>query len=791
MEENAAAPEQLHERETAILRRLAAGRSDQQIADELYLSLHTVKWYNRQIYAKLGVKSRTQAIAYAQSLGLLPSDGARAPLPAPSSHLPIVSTPFIGRDRERAEVRELLERSRLLTLTGAGGTGKTRLALQVAEEIAGAFGDGVRFVDLAPLTDHALVPKAIAGALGVVERRDETLAETLTRVLAPRDILLLIDNFEHVIAAAPLLAALLAAAPQLTLLVTSREPLRLSGEQEYAVPPLALPPAQGVSAQSLMDSEAGALFVQRARRALPRFEVTDANAPAIARICIRLDGLPLAIELAAARCKLLTPQSLLARLEGATDEAAFQVLAGNVRDVPPRQRTLWDTIAWSYNLLSVDEQRLFARLAVFQGGRSLEAIKAVCADGLTIDVFDGLASLVDKSLVQQQDAAEGEPRFGLLEMILAYARQRLEASGEAATLRQRHAAYFLALAERAEPELRLAGYDRWCGVFELELDNIRAALAWSLQSPADAEGDGVTLGVRLASALGMFWYGKGYHVEGFRWTQQLLARLDEVPVSYHPKFLISAGRLAWLQDLETGRGLIRRALDCARALGDALQAAWALTFFGYTMLHEPSTALPLAEEALATFRALGHLPGVAQTLNIIGEIARVNGDRARAQAAYEECLAVCQQTGESGRITYLYGNLAFLAQQAGDHKRAKQWACLDLQLAHERRNRSDSANALITAAGSLNAGIAPRQERLAQAARLLGAAEAEHERLGTFMQPSNTPEYQRILAELRAHLDEPAFQAAWAEGRQLVLEQAIAYALAALGAKAVGDTPAG
>jgi non-specific serine/threonine protein kinase len=396
-------------------------------------------------------------------------------------------------------------------------------------------------------------------------------------------------------------------------------------------------------------------------------------------------------------------------------------------------------------------------------------------------VFDGLASLVDKSLVQQKDGAGGEPRFALLKMIHAYARERLEASGEATMVRRRHAAYFVALAERAEPELRLSGYDHWCRVFELELDNIRAALEWSLHGSTGTEGDGVTLGVRLAAAIGMFWYGKGYHAEGFRWTQQLLARLGEAPMTYHPKFLISAGRLAWFQDLGTGQRLIKRALDCSRKLGDALQTAWALTFLSYTLMHEPGAALPLAEEALAAFRRLNHLPGIAQTLNIIGEIARVNGDDTRAQQVYEECLAVCQQTGEVGRISYMYSNLAFLAQHAGDAKRAVQLARNGLLLARARHDRNDIADAIIAIAGSLDATITAHQGRLRKAAQLLGAAEAEHERMGTFLQPSNTPEYHRILVEVREHLDDPSFHAAWVEGRRMTLEQAITYALEAVG----------
>jgi predicted ATPase/DNA-binding CsgD family transcriptional regulator len=775
MEGKAPILDRLHEREIAILQRLAAGLPDQQIADELCLSLHTVKWYNRQIYGKLGVKSRTQAIACAQNLGLLHNGSTRALLPVLGDQLPVQTAPFIGRSRELSEVRQLLNRSRLLTLTGTGGIGKTRLALQVAEAIAATFADGVCFVDLAPLVNHALVIKAIARALGVVEHGAESLLEILKRTFARRDMLLLADNFEQVITAAPLLSTFLAAAPHLKILVTSREPLHLAGEQEYPVPPLTLPRADAVSVQSLANSEAGALFVRRIQMTLPRFEATDANAPAIARICIRLDGLPLAIELAAARCKLLTPQALLARLERTTDDAAFQALAGSSRDAPPRQRTLRDTIAWSYNLLSADEQQLFARLSVFQGSRSLEAIEAVCAEGLSSDVLDRLASLVDKSLVQQKDGAGGEPRFALLEMIHAYARERLEVSGEAATLRRRHTEYFVALAERAEPELRLSGYDHWCRVFELELDNIRTALEWALRAPAATEEHGVTLGVRLAAALGMFWYSKGHHAEGFHWTQQLLARLEEAPVMYHPRFLISAGRLAWFQDLDMGQRLIRRALDCSRELGDALQTAWALTFLGYTMLHEPNAALPLAEEALASFRALNYLPGIAQALNIIGEIARVSGDDRRAQQAYEECLAVCQQTGEARRIYYMYNNLAYLAQHAGDAERAMQFARQALLLVRDRKD-SDAAEAFITIAGSLAAGTAPHQDQLRRAARLLGAAEADRERMGAFLQPSDTPEYHRILADVREQ-DDPSFHAAWIEGRRMTLEQAIAYAL--------------
>jgi predicted ATPase/DNA-binding CsgD family transcriptional regulator len=760
MEGQAASPDRLNEREKTILERLSNGLSDQQIANELYLSLNTVKWYNRQIYSKLGVSSRTQAIASAKDQRL--QSVAEVETPSPSRlNLPAQTTPFIGRSREIVEAKRLLGTARLLTLTGTGGTGKTRLALRLAAEVAEAFADGVYFVDLVPLTDHRLAAKAVADALGVLENPAESLPHTLKRVLARRELLLLLDNFEHVITAASLVSELLAASPRLKILITSRESLHLSGEQAYPVPPLSLPIADAVSVQSLTESEAGSLFIQRARMALPHFAVSDENASAIARICMRLDGLPLAIELAAARSKLLTPRALVERLDD-----SLHILASGSRDAPLRHRTLRDTMAWSYNLLDEGEKTLFARLAVFRGGRSLEAIEAVCGADLPIDVFDGLASLVDKSLVQQQETPVGEPRFVLLEMIQAYARERLEASGEAEAMRRRHALYFVELAERAEPELRMSGYDYWCHQFELEQDNIRAVLEWAL-----TDGD-VVLGVRLASALGQFWWGRGYHVEGLHWTQQLLERLDEAPAIYRPKFLIGTGQLSWMHDLDRATHLLMRARDLAHELGDRLQMAWALTFLSYTMLREPEAAISIAEEGLALFRELNHQPGIAQNLNIIGEIARFSGDDGRARRVYEECLAVCQQTGEIRRICYQYANLAFIAQHEGDHERALNLGRQMLRLSRDRPERGAMAGALLILTGSIAALGQPQR-----AAQLLGAADAALERMGTIKQPIDKPEYDRIVAGVRAQLDDAAFQTAWAEGREMPLGLAVEDAL--------------
>ena len=772
----ATARDTLNEREQAILQRLSAGLSDQQIADDLFLSLHTIRWYNHQLYRKLGVNSRMQAIAWAKDRGGADS-GIRVP-PVFSHHPPAEPPLFIGRTREMAEVKRLLGTSSLLTLTGTGGIGKTQLALQVATGVMDGFADGICFVNLAPLSEHTLVAHAIASALGVVEQPTEPLLETLKRALAERELLLLLDNYEHLLKAAPLVSEVLAAAPRLKVLATSREPLRLGGEQEYLVPPLSLPGDEVTSVEHLITSEAGWLFVRRAQMVLPHFAVSEVTVPVIGRICRRLDGVPLAIELAAARCKLFTPHALLEQLEGTRDSSPFRALARGSRDGPPRQRTLRDSIAWSYQLLEAEEQRLFARLAVFRGGHSLDALEGVCSEGLTLDVVDGLASLVDKSLVQQQEAPDGERRFVMLELIHEFAREQLKVSGEEETMQRRHAEYFVALAERAESEVRLAGYDYWPEWFELEVDNVRAVLAWSL-----ASGE-VTLGVRVAGALCLFWYGHGYHVEGRRWTERLLERLDDVPIVYQPKFLVSAGYMAFLDDLDAGRPLFVQARDRACQVGDQLQMAWALALLGYTMLRDPQAAMPVVEESLARFRDLDHQPGVALALNIVGTIARFSGDDDRARRVYEACLTVCQQTGERRRIVFMYDNLAFIALHQGEAERARGLARQALDVARVMNNRLEVAKALEILAGSLGVLGQPQLS-----ARLLGASEMALERLGAFHEPNDQPEFEAIIAAVRAQLDEAAFQASWAAGRALTLEQAIEQAISECGVPMAENAP--
>lgn len=762
--------EGLSERAVEILGLLAEGLSDREIAERLVMTINTVKWYNRQIYSILGVGSRTQAIARARELQLLEKDDDTAPsvksIAFTSRHnLPPETTRFVGRTREMADIKRLIETAHLMTLVGPPGTGKTRLALHAAHDLLDHFRDGVYFISLAPILNPALVMSTIASAIGVNETHGQPMIETLKHVLARSQMLLILDNFEHLLSAATQISELLSAAPSLKVLATSREPLHLYGEQEYAVPPLELPDPEHFDPQSLTSCESTALFLQQARSVRSDFEPNGENALDIAKICVRLEGLPLAIELAAARSKLLTPRALLTRLSSRLD-----TLTGGAQDLPTRQKTLRNTIEWSYNLLDEGEKILFARLAIFQGSSSLEAIEAICGPDLPIDVFDGLESLVNKSLIQQKDMPGGESRFVMLETLHEYAWERLRESQEAPVMHRRHAEYFVDLAERAEPELRYAKQWHWFRLLEAEHENLRAVLKWSLN-----EGD-ITLGVRLAGALYLFWYACGYHAEGREWNEQLLARLGDVPIVYHARLLIGAGHIAFLYDLEVAKHYFERALHISRELGDSLSTAWALVFMGYAMIGDMETAVATTEEGLSLFRQLNHKPGIAQALNVIGEITSFSGDDERAKRAYEECLAISQETGETRRIRFIFGNLIFLAQHEGDYARARQLAEQGLRLALEMNNKLDIADSLAGLAGVMGA-----TGQAEQAARLLGAWEAALERMGAVSQPVDKQEHDQNITTVRSLLEDRVVEKAWAEGRAMSLEQAVAFALSQMG----------
>jgi predicted ATPase/DNA-binding CsgD family transcriptional regulator len=761
--------EPLTQREKEILGLLADGLTNREIADRLYLSHETVKWYNKQLYGKLGVSNRTQAAAKAQEFA---SEDFQEPTSArrvsrPKHNLPASLTSFVGRQRELDEVANLLKLARLLTLTGPAGTGKTRLAFQVAAQVTEDFADGVCLVELAPLRDPALVADTVARSLGLTNTTEQSIAETIANYLGNKELLLLLDNFEHLLEAAPIASDLLSAAPNLRILTTSREALSLYGEQEYLVPPLRLPDlSDPISPSALTDHEAVALFMQRAQAVLPDFALTDEDAPRVAEICVRLDGLPLAIELAAARVKLFGPQALRSQIE-----SRFIALADGPRGLSERQRTLRGAIDWSYELLDDDEKKLFTRLSVFQGGRTIEAVEEVCCHDLSIDVLDGLASLLNKSVLRQEEGPEGEPRFTMLETIHEYARERLHESGEAEDIHRRHAGYFTALAERAEPYTR-GGREqmRWLRRLEAEHDNLRAMYGWSM------EGGEVELGLRLVGTLGYFWWRQGHYAEGQQWSARALELIEGESPEVRASVYSSAGRVFfYLNESAAGKRVIGKALEIYRELGLRREMGWALIHLSMPSAgrrDEYEEGIALCEEGLALLREVNDKPGIAQALTNLGEQARLYGDFPRAVEAYEECLNLAREIGDKRRESILLINMALVAQYDGDAERARTLMMESLTLALETSYlvlKVDCLAYLASVTGALG--------QFRRAARLFAAAETLYDTYGFNIQSSDLPDWERSRANVREQLDEATFNALRAEGQAMDLEEAIAYAL--------------
>jgi tetratricopeptide (TPR) repeat protein len=515
----------------------------------------------------------------------------------------------------------------------------------------------------------------------------------------------------------------------------------------------------------LSQYEAVELFIQRAQAVRPDFTITTEDAPTIAEICVRLDGLPLAIELAAARSRLFSLEMMRRRLE-----SRLGTLTGGARDLPARLRTLRGAIDWSYDLLDADEKTLFARLAVFQGGRTVRAVEAVCDRGLGIDAMEGLESLLRKSLLRQEVGLDGEPRFFFLETIHEYARGRLEESGEAETLRRRHAEYFVTLAERAEPELPRAEQDYWSARLSVDHDNLRTALAWSLGG-ADAE-----LGLRLVGALRDFWYYGGHIAEGGRWAERACESYEDAPPALRAKALNAAGQLAFARgDHEHGLLVHREALTLSREVGDRVSQAWALALLGWHLSACPDRygeGIKSCEEGLALFRIMDDKPGIARALNALGELARLDGDYERARELYEECLAISRETGDRQREALMLGCLGYVAQHQGDYGRAEALIVEALALLRELNFRYGAATFLLAMAGPIGA-----KGDTERAAHILGAGEAFLEAIGVGLQPADKLEVDRYRAAVRERLDEVAFEAARAAGRAMSLEEAVAYAL--------------
>lgn len=586
------------------------------------------------------------------------------------NNLPMQPTPLIGRSGDLAAARNWLQHQhlRLLTFTGPGGTGKTRLGLQVAADLLDDFPDGVFFISLASITNPDLVAGAIAQTLGVREAAGQPLAERLKDYLRQKQVLLLLDNFEQVLSSAPLVADLLATCPQLTVLVTSRAPLHLRGEHEFPVPPLALPDARRqFTAETLSQFAAVALFIERALAVKPDFAVTNDNAPAVAEICSRLDGLPLAIELAAARSKVLPPQAMLWRLG-----RRLSILTGGARDLPPRQQTLRAVLDWSYDLLNDREQTLFPRLAVFAGGFTLGAAEAVCpaTDELKIDLLDGMESLVDKSLVRQDEQADGDVRFVMLETVREYAFERLAQSQEAEALERQHAAYYLRLAAEGSRHLQGPKQGTWIERLEREHDNMRAALRWFI-TRGEAEQ-----GLRLGAALRSLWAQGGYLSEGRAWLAKLLAMPAALaPATARAWAMLAAADLARLQGEDAeARVHIETSLAILRGLGNRQGVGVALFTLGMVALDQDdeATARSSLEESLAIGQELDLRAGMAEVLGRgLGTLALRQRNYDEARTLYEKALAIFRELKDTRMSAMMLTYLGGAALDEGDYQRAE------------------------------------------------------------------------------------------------------------------------
>src|SRR5919204_2446446 len=725
------------------------------------------------------------------------------------TNLPAQATPLIGRRDELQAVCDIVHRAdvRLLTLTGAGGTGKTRLALQVAADVLDAFSDGVFLVSLAPITAAELVVPTIAHTLRLREQTGESLAETLREYLRNKQLLLLLDNFEQVLDAAVSIADLRAACPTLKVLVTSRAPLRLSGEHVYPVPPLALPDAEDTfDPQSLLRSDAVALFVQRAAAVKPDFRVTAENAGAVAKICVRLDGLPLALELAAARVQILSPQPLLDRLG-----QRLALLTGGARDLPARQQTLRAAIDWSYGLLSEDEQLLFARLSVFVRGSPIDAAEAVCRfDGSpAIDVFECIASLVEKSLLRHEQQAGGELRFSMLETIREYALDRLEQSGEANALRRRHAEHHLELAEISEPEILGPEQLVWLERLDAEQDNFRGALSFLLDS-----GE-LELALRLIGALRRAWAARGQLTETRSFLEAGLRRSDGVAPAVRAKALYGLGRVAlgqgdydaaltalgesaavfrelgdpdglayafadlgWISaergDYDQARRLAEESLAQARAAGNMTTAAAALHVLACTALDQRDYAggRSLFEESLTLRREYGDKRNTANSLCFFGALEMLEGEYGRANEMLDESLALARDLGNLLVECAALANLALVAVLSGEGERAASLAAESLALCGKVGDKRTTVECLHALAG-----VAALEREPLRAAVLSGAAEGLHAVIKAPPSPGEDAVSERFLPTARAEIDEGSFRAAWDQGRRMTLGEAVDYAL--------------
>jgi len=719
-------------------------------------------------------------------------------------NLPLNLTSFVGREKEISEIEVSLEESRLLTLIGPGGTGKTRLSIQLGSQLLSSFKDGVWLAELAPIADPSLVMQTIAAALGIQEVPGVPIQTLVLDFLREKQLLLIFDNCEHLVGASAKAAdEFLHTAPKIKIIASSREALGINGETVYRVPSLSLPNQAQVTKEAALGCESVQLFVDRASAANPKFQLTDENASAVAQICSRLDGIPLAIELSASRITVFSPEQIAKRLDD-----RFKLLTGGSRTALPRQQTLRALIDWSYDLLSEDERALLRRLSVFAGGWTFEAAETICNN---VDVFEYLPHLINKSLVVVKDEGE-EPRYYLLETIRQYARDKLLEAGEGEGTRDRHLAYYLALAETAEDHLLRSTAGKWTDQLELELDNLRTALEWGMSNDPESS-------LRIAGALVYFWLTRSHDLEGLRWLTEAMAHSKPAPDQQISNLAKAWSAIALLNFSQGQNGESQKAGKEAvrlwRQIDDKRYLAIALAYYAVSNVYlgNEAEALSAMEEVMLFVREVNDKPFMAVALGMIVQIiAMIQGDFETARAYGEEAIAIMREHGNPWYVRILLFWVGIMEVQQGNFNEARSKLksaqtymreagdrhrinMVDSELAHIERYEGHYREAGVLYKGTLKewqrighraavahqlecmAFIARASEQTEKSAQLLGAAEALREKIGAAMTPPEREAYDKEVADLKANMDEKEFASLWAEGRSMGMEQAIEIAL--------------